>query len=175
MNGFAVAVVALAVVLALACAAACVQLARGAWLFLVAGAQARDFPSDEQERRAVTAGRRMAPVLGTLALLLATMAAYQGLRLAGSDAAQVFLMANNVMFVAFIIALVAFYVMQRAYKDPLDKPAAPGGRTVTSEQAALERRARKARLDAFPTATLATLIAVVVIAVGTGILFSLLP
>lgn len=161
----------LAGIIAIVCIAITVQLARGNWLSLVAGRTAYDNP-EKMEKNARCA-KRMAFVTGTFALLTATIIFYKAFEVAGNaSVAEIGLSINNVSFVLFIIALIAFYVMQRAYKDPMDKPSIGGSKKISSREARLARRAQNARVEAFSSATLFLLIAIIVCAFALGLLFS---
>lgn len=158
---------------AVASAAVTLQLLRGSWLFLVMGKQAHS-DDPKQMQKAVTIGKRMSFVTGALALLLITIVLYE-IACVSANAAfiQITLVANNIAFVLFIVALVAFYVMQRSgNKLPPTKELARS-KEISSESARMVRRAQKAKIDVFPTATLVLLIAITVVAFGMGFLFSL--
>ena len=166
--------VVIALCLAAASATVSFQLFRGSWLFLVVGKKANSDDPTQQEKAQKTA-KRMTLVTATLALLLLTIVIYEIARSGGNKSfSQVALVINNIAFVLFIAALIAFYVMQRASGNPPSTKEIARTKDISSESARMVRRAQKAKIDVFPTATLWLLIGVAVIAFGVGFLFSLL-
>ena len=164
-----------ACLLAVAAILLTVQFARGAWLYLLIGRKALDPSSASELERARRSAKRMAPVTAALALLLLTIVAYKAGELAGIPALEsAGIMANNVAFLLFIVALIAFYALQRMKRDSEGELRKVDAREESSEAARMARRARKARVDSFPTPTLLFLIAVALIAFGMGFLFSMI-
>ncbi len=153
-----------------------VLLAQGKCLILLIGPTASREANTEKLGKAQKSAKRMAFVCATFALLLITIAAYKAAELASaSDLSSFFLMANNAAFILFVVALIVFFVMQRYYKDPLDVPLdTTKGKPSVEDQARLARRKQRAKMDAFPVATLVFLIVIILLAFVFGIFFSLI-
>ncbi|WP_231847544.1 hypothetical protein, partial [Gordonibacter pamelaeae] len=109
-------------------------------------------------------GRRMAVVLLAACVLVATLLAFEGAKLAGNALlASAATLVNNVAFVALLVAMVWFFIVQRP-----DRPK----EGASSEDSPMASRAHAARLDHLPLATiLFTLVVIAVIAL-VGILFA---
>lgn len=151
-----------------------VQFARGEWLLFLVGRQVFDL-DDVKREKAVRSARLMACVTGALALLLVTIIVYKYGRISGdSGLATVGLWANNIAFVVFVAALIAFYAIERHQKNASEKLKRADAGDTSKENAKMARRMQKARVDTFPTATLVFLVCVAVVAFVTGILFSTL-
>lgn len=163
-------------IIALVCAVAAIaftwQFAHGQWLLFLVGREV--FDEDERKQaKARKAGQRMAFVTGAFALLTITILLYAFGKLNGNPAVlQIGLIANNIAFLLFIVALILFYAMQRMDKSKEEKIAKVDVRDTSSASARMARRAQKARVDSFPTATLIFLICIAVIAFALGLLFS---
>lgn len=162
--------------LALVCTVAALaftwQFARGQWLLFLVGREVFD-ESEETQRKARAAGRRMAFVTGAFALLALTIMVYKLAELNGQDLLRTIgLTANNIAFLIFIVALIAFYALQRRDKAAEAKLAKVDRDSTSSANARMARRMQKARVDSFPTATLIFLICIAVVAFALGLLFS---
>lgn len=163
-------------VLAIVCTVAAIaftwQFAHGQWLLFLVGREVFDQNEAKQEKARKT-GVRMAIVTGAFALLTLTILVYKFAELNADDMLRTAgLMANNVAFLLFIVALIVFYAMQRMDKSKEDKLAKVDASDTSSASARMARRQQKARVDSFPTATLIFLIVVAVLAFGLGLLFS---
>lgn len=176
MDGTTLAAFAAAAAALVAFALAAFMFWRGKWLFLVAGGAAA---AEEAESAAVGAGseaglsgaggirkmgRRMAVVLLAACVLVATLLAFEGAKLAGNALlASAATLVNNVAFVALLVAVVWFFIVQRP-----DRPK----EGASSQDSPMASRAHAARLDHLPLATiLFTLVVIAVIAL-VGILFA---
>lgn len=163
-------------VLAIACTVAAIaftwQFAHGQWLLFLIGREVFDQNAAKQEKARKT-GVRMSFVTGAFALLTLTILVYKFAEINANDMLRTAgLMANNVAFLLFIVALIVFYAMQRMDKSKEDKLAKVDAGDTSSASARMARRQQKARVDSFPTATLIFLIVVAVLAFGLGLLFS---
>ena len=163
-------------VLAIVCTVAAIaftwQFAHGQWLLFLVGREVFEENEAKQEKARKT-GVRMAFVTGTFALLTLTILVYKFAEINANDMLRsAGLMANNVAFLLFIVALIVFYAMQRMDKSKEAKLAKVDPRDTSSASARMARRQQKARVDSFPTATLIFLIVVAVLAFGLGLLFS---
>lgn len=163
-------------VLAIVCTVAAIaftwQFAHGQWLLFLVGREV--FDQDEAKQKKVRkTGVRMAFVTGAFALLTLTILVYKFAEINANDMLRTAgLIANNVAFLLFIVALIVFYAMQRMDKSKEDKLAKVDAGDTSSTSARMARRQQKARVDSFPTATLIFLIVVAVLAFGLGLLFS---
>ncbi|RDB62392.1 hypothetical protein C1878_08730 [Gordonibacter sp. 28C] len=136
---------------------------RGSWLFLVAGRAAEDEAEDAAEGRRLLA-RRMAVVLLIGCALVATLILFEGFKLAGNASlAWAATMANNVAFVALLVGMVWFFVVQRPDRSKDD---------AAKEESRMAARARSARLDHLPMATLVFTIAFIAVIALVGVLFA---
>ncbi|OUO91473.1 hypothetical protein B5F40_03275 [Gordonibacter sp. An230] len=135
-----------------------VMLWRGSWLALLVD----DASCSEEDASSCRAlGRRMAVVLAVCCALMATLVLFLAARLAGAhDLASIATMANNAAFLAFVVALAWFFVVQR--------PNRPEG-----VEDAVSRRARTARLDHLHTRTIVFVVAVIVAVIAVGMLAAL--
>lgn len=163
-------------VLAIACTVAAIaftwQFAHGQWLLFLVGREVFDQNEAKQEKVRKT-GVRMSFVTGAFALLTLTILVYKFAEINANDMLRTAgLIANNVAFLLFIVALIVFYAMQRMDKSKEDKLAKVDADDTSSASARMARRQQKARVDSFPTATLIFLIVVAVLAFGLGLLFS---
>lgn len=178
-----------AAVLVLLVAATC-QFFRGAWLFLLAGRQAA---AEDARPGALKAARRMGAVCAVACVLVASLIGYEAAYLAGAaQAAWVLAMLNNIAFVAFVVAMVWFFIVQRPSREDAGAKgretralkAPPAGSDVASDAgsadkgassaaSAAERRKRVASLDHLPTATILFSIALLAAMAAIGILFAL--
>ena len=160
-------------VLAIVCTVAAIaftwQFAHGQWLLFLVGREVFDQNEAKQEKARKT-GVRMSFVTGAFTL---TILVYKFAEINANDILRTAgLMANNVTFLLFIVALIVFYAMQRMDKSKEDKLAKVDAGDTSSASARMARRQQKARVDSFPTATLIFLIVVAVLAFGLGLLFS---
>ena len=126
MDGTTLAAFAAAAAALVAFALAAFMFWRGKWLFLVAGGAAA---AEEAESAAGCGGseagpsgaggirkmgRRMAVVLLAACVLVATLLAFEGAKLAGNALlASAATLVNNVAFVALLVAMVWFFIVQR--------------------------------------------------------------
>lgn len=143
----------------------------GEWLLFVVGKQV--FTDDQNKiQEFKKTGKLMAAVTGAFALLMLTIMWYKGAEFAGNASLQAAgLMANNFAFLLFIVALVAFYIVQRMAKNKKEQLTKVDKRDTSSDSARMARRVQKARIDSFSTATLVFLIIITVVAFGMGLLF----
>lgn len=163
-------------VLAIVCTVAAIaftwQFAHGQWLLFLVGREVFD-QNEAKQQKARKTGVRMAFVTGAFALLSLTILVYKFAEINANDMLRTAgLMANNVAFLLFIVALIVFYAMQRMDKSKEDKLAKVDASDTSSASVRMARRQQKARVDSFPTATLIFLIVVAVLAFGLGLLFS---
>lgn len=121
MEGTVIAAIAAASVSLVAFALLATMFWRGRWLVLLAGSAVAD-PEREEACRAL--GRHMAAVLMAAGTLMATLVVFLVGELArSSDVVSVASMANNVAFVAFVVVLIWFFIVQR----PNDEHGSPKG------------------------------------------------
>lgn len=172
MDAFATASFLIAIVCTIVAALFTFQLARGQWLLFVFGRAIFDEDPAKQEK-ARTIGKRMALVTGAFALLALTIVVYKAAELAGNGMLHTIgLYANNIAFLLFIAALIGFYAIQRYDKNREEKLSKVDSGDTSSAAARMARRAQKARVDSFPTATLIFLICIAAAAFALGLLFS---
>lgn len=134
---------------------------RGALLYLLAGKAALE-PEGADADACRTLGRRMAIVLMVGCALMATLVVYLAAELTlNAPLASVASMANNVAFIALVVALIWFFVVQRPNREKdeeLSRPAA---------------RARAATLDHLHIGTILFVIALLAIVGLVGIVAAL--
>lgn len=135
---------------------------RGSWLVLLAG-RAASKEADTEALRAL--GRRMGVVLAVGGVLMLTLAAFLGAELAqNASVAWVATMANNVAFIAFIVAVVWFFLVQRPERD---------GKVDKAADSPAAARARSARLDHLHMPTILFVIVLLLIVGAVGVLAAL--
>lgn len=105
--------------------------------------------------------RRMVVVLLIGFALVATLLLFEGAKLAGNATAAT--MANNVAFVALLVGMVWFFIVQRPDRSKDD---------AAKEESRMAARARSARLDHLPMATLVFTIAFIAVIALVGVLFA---
>lgn len=172
MSTFTTVCFAIAAVLTVASVVFTAKLYKGEWLLFVIGRQVFTDDAEKMDGFRRT-GKRMALVTAAFALLMVTMVWYKAAELAGQGTLKTIgLHANNIAFLLFIIALIAFYLLQRIDKNKESKLARVNKKDTSSAAARMARRAQKARVDSFPTASIVFLIVIAVAAFGTGLLFS---
>lgn len=147
------------------------KLFKGDWLLFVVGRQV--FTDDAEKLEGFKkSGKRMALVTASFTLLMITIIWYKAAEIAGNGMLQTAgLWANNIMFLLFIVALIAFYVTHRMDKNKQEKLAKVDPEDTSSAAARMARRAQKARVDSFPTASLIMLIVIAAVAFGMGLAF----
>lgn len=159
---------AVALVALIACAVCALFFWQGKGLLLVAGR-----PHDEESLVAdqdspngrERLARRMTFVLLIGCLLIATLIVYEAAKLAANTSlVAAFTLINNVCFVALIIALIWFFIVQRPAKEEKDPE---------KQESAVSARARSAQLDHLPLATILFVIAFLFVIGLVGVLFSL--
>ncbi|WP_162611494.1 hypothetical protein [Gordonibacter urolithinfaciens] len=173
MDGTTIAAFAAATAALVAFALAAFMFWKGKWLFLVAGGAAA---VEEAESAVGSAaglsdaggvrkmGRRMAVVLLAACVLVATLLAFEGAKLAGNALlASAATLVNNVAFVALLVAMVWFFIVQRP-----DRPK----ESTSSQDPRMASRAHAARLDHLPLATILFTLAIIAVVALVGILFA---
>lgn len=179
MNGTIIAAFAAAAAALVAFALAAFMFWKGKWLFLVAGSAAGTEEGKDAGSSADGAGsesgrpdaggvrkmgRRMAVVLLVSCVLVATLLAFEGAKLAGNaPLASAATLVNNVAFVALLVAMVWFFIVQRP-----DRPK----EGASSQDSPTASRAHAARLDHLPLATILFTLAVIAVIALVGILFA---
>lgn len=125
---------------------------RGRWLVLLAGSAAAD-PERDKVCRAL--GRRMAAVLMAAGTLMATLVVFLAGELARSaGVVSAASMANNVAFVALVVVLIWFFIVQR----PNDEHGSPKGGAAP----------RRSSLDHLHAATIVFVVAVLAVVGAVG-------
>lgn len=163
MDGTAIVALATAVLVLVALAVLAWMFWRGSWLFLVAGRAGENGDEETSEGRRRLA-RRMAVVLLIGFALVATLLLFEGAKLAGNaPLATAATMANNVAFVALLVGMVWFFIVQRPDRSKDD---------AAKEESRMAARARSARLDHLPMATLVFTIAFIAVIALVGVLFA---
>ena len=138
-----------------ACAVVAVMFWRGSWLFLLAGNGAANGDREEDCRKL---GRRAAVMLLVGCALLATLIVFEAAGLARNVVlASAASFANNVAFLALVVAVIWFFLAQR----PDDDGLAPDERRSA--------RPRNASLDHVHAATIVFVIAFLAVIAVVGI------
>ncbi|WP_101722502.1 hypothetical protein [Eggerthella timonensis] len=151
MEGAVIAAIAASGVALVAFALLATMFWRGRWLVLLAGSAAAD-PGRDEACRAL--GRHMAVVLMAAGTLMATLVVFLAGELARSaGVVSAASMANNVAFVALVVVLVWFFIVQRPDDEqPSSKGAAP----------------RRSSLDHLHAATIVFVVAVLAVVGAVG-------
>lgn len=174
MDGNMIAALVVAAATFVAFALVALMFWQGKWLFLVAGRAAGAEGADVGERGGSAAfggadgvrklGRRMAVVLLIACVLVATLLLFEGAKLAGNaPLASAATMANNVAFVALLVGMVWFFIVQRPDREKDES---------SKQESRVAARARTARLDHLPMATILFSLALIALTALVGVLFA---
>ena len=159
MDGSTVVALAVSMVALVAFAVAALMFWQGKWLFLLLGKSAHVEGVDGPGQRRLA--RRMAAVLLICCVLVATLVLFEMAKLAGSTTlASVLALVNNGAFLALIVGLIWFFIVQRPIR----------GKDDVAESGSSARRAHAANLDHLHAATILFVIALLAIVALVGIL-----
>lgn len=170
MDGTMLVSLAVAILALVTCALLALLFWRGKCLILVLGRTESPEYTQVGEAENLLSGnqrlaRRMAVVLLIGCFLIATLIGYEVAKLAGNASlASVLTLLNNVSFLAFIAGVIWFFIAQRSNKDENDPK---------KSEPSVAARARVARLDHLPTATILFVIAYLIVIGLVGVLFAL--
>lgn len=131
------------------------MLWRGSWLFLLTGRAAANGEHDEACRKL---GRRAAVMLFVGCALMATLVVFQiAVFSRNVPLASAFSLANNAAFIALIVVVIWFFIVQRPNEDE------------TASRAHRSVRPRSAGLDHLHAATIVFVVAYLAVIAAVGI------